>query len=334
MKLFRRKNGKFRRTTGGVIPVRPRAAAQPNPEEAKPKNTPDSEGPGRWDRFRATRFFRFFASRRLHFTLAGILFAVTAGWGIWKGYMYLHHSPRFGLAHVEISPTYHVDRETLLAMSGLEYGKNIFSISPAQVRKRIQTHPWVRSVRVTRKLPDTVQIEVTEHEAAAVAAFPEKADCRKEEPCPVPSLAFYLVDREGKVFKRATVEEMRQKVVITGIPRELFGKSPLSVERLLCRSLDLLELWRENPRRPELGEIRLADDIVILVLRTVPCEIHLEISDARRRLEMLDALWDRLDPPLEKTRVIYLDDRENPGRVVVIPEPVPDATPLQENTPP
>ncbi len=343
MRFGRKESGKTKkRPTRGVVPVRPVSRPDTQPEEASASREAPEEktgsdspsGPTRMERFRSTRLFRFLASRRLHFTLAGALFAVLVAWGSWEAYHYLHHSPNFGLKHVEISPTFHVDRETLLSMAGLEYGKNIFSISPAQVRRRILAHPWVRRVQVTRKLPDTVQIDVTEHDAAAVVAFSEKSDCAGRPDCPPPATAFYLVNTDAELFKRATPQEMQQKVIISGIAREDIGKNPQGVARLLRRSLDLAELWAENPARPPLGEIQVADDIFILVLRHVPCEIHLEPSDARRRMEMLDSLWDRLDPPLEKTRIIYLDDRENPGRVVVIPESTGDATPTNPVEPP
>lgn len=345
---LRKPQSKKNRITRGVVPVRPVARPSSDTgntaEEDKKKDAAKDTSPfsrkrktglSPMERFRGTRIFAFLSSKRLHFTLAGILFVALSVWGVWQAYHYLHHSPNFGLKHVEISPTFHVDRETLLSMAGLEYGRNIFSISPSDVRRRILSHPWVRSVSVTRKLPDTLRIEVTEHEAEAVAAFEEKTDCTQGPACPKPAMAFYLVDADADIFKRATPEEMRQKVIISGIPRDSIGKNPLSVKRLLRRSMDLLALWRENPDRPELGEIQVADDIFILVLRRIPCEIHLEISDARRRLDMLDALWNQLDPPLEKTRVIYLDDRENPGRIVVIPdEPSSDATPVEPQSPP
>lgn len=275
-----------------------------------------------------SRFFRFFASRRLKLTLAGLLFVGLLSWGGWKAYDYLHHSPNFGLKHIEISPTFHVERETLLAMAELEYGRNMFAISPNHVRRRILAHPWIRSVNVTKQLPDTLRIEVTEHEAAAVVVFEEKSNCTPPSNCAQSTMAFYLVDAHGEIFKRATPTEMKQKVIISGIARDKIQKNPFSVQYILRRSLELIALWNENPTRPELGEIQVADDIFILVLRHIPCEIHLEPSDVQRRMEMLDALLPQLNPPLEKTRVIYLDDRTNPSRVVVIPEPSMDATPV------
>ena len=339
MKLRRpgRETPPKRRTTG-VVPVRPvsrenRPVQEDATGDAGSGQAPSGpSGPPLRERLAASRLVRVLRSRRLHLGIAGLLFSAVLVLGAYRGYRYLYHSPHFGLKHVEISPTYHVDRETIIAMAQLAHGQNLFGISPSQVRSRLLRHPWIRSVTVSRTLPDTLHIEISEHESVAAILFSGGAPCG-EEHCSLENSPFYLINNEGEIFKRATPEELRQKVIITGVHRDLFHKNPRSVQRVIRRSLDFLKLYRENPSRPELSEIHHANDVIVLFLKNVPCAIHLESTDLPRRLDYLDHLLAKMDLPLEKVRVIYLDDRENPSRIVVMPEPEPEPEPEPGSAP-
>ncbi len=332
-----------RRRPTGVVPVRPvsRENRTVDSEQAntggEPRPAPDDSGskpvktPLR-QRLARSRAVRILRSRRLHFGVAGLLFVAVLALGAYRGYRYLYHSPHFGLKHVEFSPTYHVDRETLVAMARLEHGQNLFGISTSAVRQRLSRHPWIRSVTVSRTLPDTLHIEIIEHESVAAILFSGEASC-KEEGCSLENSPFYLINAEGEIFKRAVPEELRGKVIITGVHRDTFHKNPRSVQRLIRRSLDFLKLYQENPSRPELSEIHHANDVLVLFLKNSPCEIHLESSDLPQRLNYMDQLLAKMDLPLEKVRVIYLDDRENPSRIVVLPEPEPEPEPEPDGEP-
>jgi hypothetical protein len=331
------------RKPSGVVPVRPvsrehRAVGPAEAGDAEPESSESGAGsPGQAGQtvgraasrvgraasqvgFAASRIGRVLRSRKLHFGVAGLLFTAVLALGAWRAYQYLYHSPHFGLRHVELSPTYHVDRETILSMAGLEHGQNLFRISPGAVRRRLLRHPWIRSVTVSRTLPDTLHIEIVEHESVAAILFTGgEAPCQGEN-CPPDGNQFYLVNADGGMFKRATPDELRGRVIITGVSRDLYRTNPRGVARLVERSLAFLELYARVPGRPELSEVHHAHDVLVLFLKHFPCAIHLESSDLPRRLEYLDHLLARMDLPLEKVRVIYLDDRENPSRVVVIPE--------------
>jgi len=326
-----------RRPTG-VVPVRPVSREHktipgdpaPAAGEESPSDAPEKpKGPPLMERLARSKAVRILRSRRLHLGVAGLLFAAVLALGAYRGYRYLYHSPHFGLKHVEISPTYHVDRETLVAMAQLSHGQNLFRISLAHVKKRLSRHPWIRSVTVSRTLPDTLHIEVIEHESVAAILFSGEAPCERE-PCSLENSPFYLINSDGEIFKKATPEELRGKVIITGIHRDTFHQNPRSVQRLIRRSLDFLKLYQDNPLRPELSEIHLALDVIQIFLKHSSCVIHLESSDLPRRLEHLDSLLARMDLPLEKVRIIYLDDRENPSRIVVLPEPEPEPEPAPE----
>ncbi len=322
--------------TTGVVPIRPlknpetdTSEPEGDPQEKESETKGDTKGENSRpedrlvERLRRSAPVRLLLSRQFHLGVTGLLFMGILALGAWKGYQYLYNSPNFGLKHIEISPTYHADRETLISMAQLSWGQNLFRIRPGDVRKRILMHPWVKAVSVWKSLPSTLHIEVTEHESVLAILFSGDSSC-DNEPCDIESTPFYLINPEGEIFKRAAPEELRQKVIVTGLSRELFRNKPRMVHRAVRRSLEILKLYQENPARPELSEIYLANDVVVLYLKHSPCAIHLEPSDLPARLVYLDQLLATMDLPLEKVQTIYLDDRENPLRIIVMPvmEPV------------
>ncbi len=89
----------------------------------------------------------------------------------------------------------------VIAASGIETGENLISISKAEVSQLIHTKlPYVQDVRVDRRLPDTVLIEVTECEAVAVVA-----DENGEK---------WLINARCKVLEKVTAET---KVDVDGL---------------------------------------------------------------------------------------------------------------------
>ena len=74
--------------------------------------------------------------------------------------------PAFSIRRMEISGNRMVNASAILEQSGLTAGRNIFQVSLEELRDRIDAMEWIRSCRVKRVLPDTVQVTVEEDTAA------------------------------------------------------------------------------------------------------------------------------------------------------------------------
>jgi cell division protein FtsQ len=74
----------------------------------------------------------------------------------------------FKVDEVDVVGRAHVDKDTLLATGGLEFGAPIFGFSPQSVRQRIESLPWVETAAVERRLPGTVAITIIERKPIAL----------------------------------------------------------------------------------------------------------------------------------------------------------------------
>ena len=57
-------------------------------------------------------------------------------------------------------------QETIISLSGIELEQNTFKISKSKVEQAIKTNAYIDSVKIKRKLPDTIEIQVVERKPA------------------------------------------------------------------------------------------------------------------------------------------------------------------------
>ena len=50
----------------------------------------------------------------------------------------------------------------LLGSLGVHMGQPLLAIDPVDMKKRLESLPWVRSVTVERRLPDALYVRITE----------------------------------------------------------------------------------------------------------------------------------------------------------------------------
>ena len=110
----------------------------------------------------------------------------------WAVYHYATTSARFAIKDVQMNALTRVTKDQLLANSGITLGDNLFKLNVGNVEGRLLKNPWVSQVRVTRHLPSSIQIELQEREAAALALVMGQ---------------LFLVNRQGDTFKPASTED-------------------------------------------------------------------------------------------------------------------------------
>ncbi|MBO4317459.1 MAG: FtsQ-type POTRA domain-containing protein [Mailhella sp.] len=89
---------------------------------------------------------------------AGLVFAIYSfsRWAMTSDY--------FALKEISVTGNTHVSDEEVVRLAGLEPGRNIFSVSLAEAKRRIMTNHWVAAVTIDRTLPSRVSIGITERE--------------------------------------------------------------------------------------------------------------------------------------------------------------------------
>lgn len=83
-------------------------------------------------------------------------------------------SPLSNIKTFEITGNIHLSDEDVVQESKLSTDTNIWTVNHEKVEKTIRKHPLVQDVEVTRKLPWTIEISLTEH--AKIAYFKQDSD--------------------------------------------------------------------------------------------------------------------------------------------------------------
>jgi len=71
-------------------------------------------------------------------------------------------SPVFDIKTITIINNSKLSREEIISLSGITIDENTFKISTGQAEKNIKENPYVESVKVSRKLPSEILIDITE----------------------------------------------------------------------------------------------------------------------------------------------------------------------------
>ena len=219
--------------------------------------------------------------------------------------LHILSSPRFAVSQVVVGPTENVNPAEIIALTGVSPGEKLLSIDPDKVAAKVATHPWVLSVRVERKLPSTLQVDVVERRAVAVAMLG----------------GMYLLDDSGQPFKRAVTSEAAGRVVVTGLDREQYATNPVAVRAAYRQALALLSVYQRGGHRPALSEIRIEPRYgYSLYLHASGAEIRLGLDSHGEKLARLDQILDALKHAgldgASVLRIVHLDTSVD-GRVAI-----------------
>ncbi len=228
---------------------------------------------------------------------------------LWGGRWAIRHvvdSPRFQIRQIELSPTPHLGKADILALAEVSPGDRLLGVDTDAVAARIATHPWVATVRASRRLPSSLVIEITERHAVAVAALS----------------GLYLVDESGQPFKRATMEEADGLPVLTGIDRARYAQMRDVSEAAFRAALSVLRQYCEHPGRPPIGEVSIDPGFGFsLLLLEGGAEIRLGQGNYSKKLAQLDQILEAVKAKemggLSALRIVHLDLPES-GRIPVL----------------
>lgn len=234
--------------------------------------------------------------------LCGLLLVLGAvGLGSYHGYRRAMASTTFKVKQIAVEGTRRAPRQEIVHLVHSLLGRSIFGVDLSSVSRAVEGHPWVKRARARRELPDRILIEVDEHRPEALLHLGY----------------LYLVNADGEVFKRASLEESDGLPVITGIERGEHLASPEACRLRVKRALEALQRYQAQPR-PALSEVNLGPrDEITLYLRQGGLAVRLGNQASPERLSRFDAVWTALGPEVRRARAIFLDHEIRTDRVVV-----------------
>jgi cell division septal protein FtsQ len=226
--------------------------------------------------------------------LVVIAFAAASVWGGRQVVRHVIASPRFAVREVAVGPSTRVSAEEIRALAGVQLGDRLLAVDPDAIAARLTTHPWILAARVRRELPSTLAIEVTERRAVASALLG----------------ALYLLDADGRPFKRATFAEADGLPVITGVTRDQYAAVRTTSEAVFRQALELYATYADgHPERPKLSEVHVDTRTGFsLVLFDGSGEIRLGRGDFEAKLARFDKIFTALGPRGPAAlETVYLD---------------------------
>ena len=216
-------------------------------------------------------------------------------------------SPLFKVARISIEGLRLLEREEILALSGIAPGANLYEMDLKDAAARIEAHPMIKNARIVRTPPDGVLITVVERTPLALISL--------ETLCGI--------DEEGVLIPfHPTFVDLP---VITGVSLKAYTLGRPVSEEGLSRCLALLkgarkaapDLWEQ------ISEVRPGPDRVVLNLVGDGLEVWMQADAVPAQAEKFRALetarWSALPS--------YVDLRFS-GQVVVGP---PKARPENEH---
>ena len=226
-------------------------------------------------------------NRRVLVFLSKIVLAVAICAGIYFGIReglnrFFFQNPDYRLSTLAVQTDGTLPRDQVLRAAGISEGLNIFSVNLAQVHDRLQQLPQVDDVQVERKMPNEIDIHITERKPIAwITSDKTVVD-------PFASDAAFLVDARGILMKeKKLLPEYLALPLITGCSGEALvpGKEIDSLEAK--SALELLRLTTTSfmQTRFQIRDIDVSKGYCLLVTD----KNHTQVMFAFENLERADA---------------------------------------------
>jgi cell division protein FtsQ len=223
----------------------------------------------------------------------------------WSAHHYALTSPRFAIRTVDLVGAKRSTLERIKTDSGVTIGANIFALDSDVAERKLLENPWISDVKVTRRLPNTLRIELTEREAAALVTLSDH---------------LYLVTREGVPFKEVQAGDPFDLPLITGAsPENLQRDRKREIERIQT-GLEVLHQYERVPlsRVYPAEEVHLADagDVTVTAGKD-GVALELGTGPWRKKLLMAEEVVGELRKKGRTPGIVFLDNTAHPERVVV-----------------
>jgi cell division protein FtsQ len=202
-----------------------------------------------------------------------LLFAVVAG--ISAVFLFFYHyltvSPYMKLETVEMEGVDSNMRRELIQAAGLNSDLSLLSLNLNTVKEKMKRHPWVRSVKLERRFPNTLIVQAEKEDAWALVLMDDKT---------------YYMNGWGEVFKEVEDSEKMDFPVITGV-----SKQGSEIRKQLKRAAGVMRILRaqeESWSLGELSEIHLNEGTgMSLYFERLSAEIRIQSENPARRIEGL-----------------------------------------------
>ncbi|HEY0906378.1 MAG TPA: cell division protein FtsQ/DivIB [Methylophilus sp.] len=208
--------------------------------------------------------------------IANLLFSLVVVMLLYVGLFVVLHLPIFPVRHVQVQGNLnHIKQEQIQLIVSKYLKGNFYTLDLPRTRAAFEKLPWARKVSVRRQWPDTMIVQIEEHEALARWG----------------SIA--LVNRYGELFQAASGaqlpvfygpgEAIKEVVQGYGTFSQLLQGTPLQIQQL---SLSSRRAW----------EMKMTDGkLVVLGREAVRQRLQQFVAACRQHPEVVAGEWQYAD---------------------------------------
>ncbi len=142
-------------------------------------------------------------------------------------------SPAFNVDEVKVSGNHYYTDDEIINMADCTEGANIFTgIDCGDIRDRLMKDPYMSQVKVKRKLPSTIEIDINERRQVAGVVY---------------GTSYVVIDSEGTVLRKTSVDPKVTVLKGMDIAKMTLGETiEIEQEVLFRQCMNIIEAMREN----------------------------------------------------------------------------------------
>ncbi len=201
---------------------------------------------------------------------------------------------------VVMTPLKHLTEFDLIRLSEVKKGDNIVRLRLAKVRENLLRYPWIKEVRLSKRVPARLFVWVEEQDPVALLELPDATSASTSDS------SWYFVNRRGEVFKKVEKDDPRDCPILTGL-------APEEIPSRLPQMLSLLKSVEDSEFVSSLGvsEIHWGGREGLSLFTKEPC-IKLQFGGLEggevwaERLKRVSEAWGMIRSTAKKPKAIDL----------------------------
>jgi len=233
----------------------------------------------------------------------GIYLVFIAVFLCWRQmYSWIEEQHWFDLKEIDVVGVERVSEKEIIEYSHVDIGISVFELDISKVILQVEAHPWVKHASVTRRLPDALLIEVTEHHPVGLVKLDR----------------IYYVNSEGTPFKVAKKEVVNDFIVIEGLSSSNFEVMEVG-QKKVRRALEFINFYKEHPMHQlaALRQVKHRYNGLEIAVGKDRTKVIFGKGNMQDDLDRAAKLWSHLKARNLLADVIHLDNRKQPERVAV-----------------
>ena len=221
-------------------------------------------------------------------------------------YDFLTQHPYFAARDLRVSGARRLSVSQVLDEVGINRQTNIFSVNLTLARKKLLANSWVKEAALSRKLPNTIHIDIVEHRPLAILDLGRR----------------FLIDNDGNIFKEWSPSDPAELPLISGLEfsdLQIAGEpSSPSFQAVMT----VLQMGRETENilsNRFIKKIQVDREIGLTLFAFDKNKtIRLGYHNYQDKYKILQTVMSQLNRQFEQTDFESID-LNNPNRIVVHP---------------